>query len=216
MAPPPKKRRVGLILGIAGGALALVVAVVVGLALIGTQLDKSAPAGTATLTVPKTLADGRYRLTKDLSDTEGAKIKKSAGGTRDDRITDAVVGRYDESGDSLGGLVISGAYGRFRDVDAMRHGMLSGARQGQGVSEVIPPKDFVRTGSPVVSCEVLTREQGGASVTYPVCGWADAGTAAVIVVMNSKSVGQNPYDLDLGSYAELTRKVRSETVKPAG
>ncbi len=89
--PPPKKSRVGLILGIVGGVVVLVVGGLVALGAIGYKAATSFPEGKRKLTLPQTLLDGKYELAKDLSDTEGKQIGQEADGAWDAKDTHGVV-----------------------------------------------------------------------------------------------------------------------------
>ncbi|WP_405670709.1 hypothetical protein [Streptomyces sp. NBC_01530] len=213
--PPPKKRRVGLVLGIVGGAVGVIVAVLVGLAVLGSKAESGFPDADFALTLPRTLLDGRYELTQDLSDTQGQKIEKEMDGAWDAKVTDAKVGQYSLSGDEAQGeLVVSGMYGRFRHVDKGRDGMLKGVAETDGTTVAVRPKDFRPGGSGItVTCEVVTHKQLNTTLTYPVCAWADDNTAAVVAEVTAKTITQSPSDVDLEAAAKTTLQVRSETVK---
>lgn len=215
--PPPPKRRVGLVLGIVGGVLGAVVALVVVLVLIGRAAVGGFPEAEYRLTLPKTLADGRYALAQDLSDTQGRQIEDEADGAWDAKDLRAVVGQYNIGGDnSTGVLLLSGMYGRFKNTHQMRVHMLHGATQADGVTLLRGPKDFPKDGEPTIGCEVLKQEKLGASIVYPVCAWGDGNTGAAIAVTDEDSMTQDASDVDLASYAEFTRQVRSDTVEPIG
>ncbi|MCX5061377.1 hypothetical protein OG895_27430 [Streptomyces sp. NBC_00201] len=213
--PPPKKRRVGLVLGIVGGVVGVIVAVLVGLAMLGSKVESGFPDADFALTLPRTLLDGRYELTEDLSDTQGQKIEEEMDGAWDAKVTDAKVGQYSLSGgDAKGELVISGMYGRFQHVDKGRDSMLKGVAETDGMTVAVPPKDFRPGGSGItVTCEVVTQKQLGSTLTYPVCAWADGNTAAVVAEVTAKTITQSPSDVDLEAAADTTRQVRSETVR---
>ncbi|WP_405869389.1 MULTISPECIES: hypothetical protein [unclassified Streptomyces] len=213
--PPPKKRRVGLILGIVGGVVGVIVAIVVGLAVIGAKVESGFPKAEFALTLPKTLLDGRYELTDDLSDTEGQKIEKEMDGAWDAKVTDSKVGQYSLGGDTTKGqLVISGMYGRFQHTDQGRKGMLKGVGETEGMTVAVQPKDFQPGGSGItVTCEVVTQEQLGTKLTYPVCAWADGNTAAVVAEVTEETITQSPSDVDLEASAKTTLQIRSETRK---
>ena len=217
MGPPPKKRRVGLIVGIVGGVVGLIVIGGVVLALIGNAVGSGFPEAKNKLTLPKTLIDGRFELAQDLSDSEGQKIEDEADGAWDAKDIHAVVGQYSQGGDQTqGALVISGMYGRLKNTDRARRDMLKGATDADGVTLAAGPKDFTQSGEPTVSCEVLTQEKLGTTLTYPACAWADGNTGAIVAVMTAKTLHQDASEVDLGSYARLTRQVRAESVKPLG
>jgi hypothetical protein len=212
MAPPPKKRRVGLILGIVGGVIAAGVAVLV---LIGVVAESGFPEAENKLTLPKTLVDGKYELGQDLSGSEGKKIEDEADGAWDAKDMHGVVGSYTLGGDeSKGTLVVSGMYGRFKNTDAARRNMMKGAAQGAGAKVAVPPKEFDL--DVTISCEVLTQNQAGTKVTLPMCAWADGNTGATVAEVTTEGVTQDPSEVDLEALAKQTLKIRSEAVKSIG
>ncbi|SED59223.1 hypothetical protein SAMN04490357_5240 [Streptomyces misionensis] len=211
--PPPKKSRVGLILGIVGGVVVLVVGGLVALGAIGYKAATSFPEGKRKLTLPQTLLDGKYELAKDLSDTEGKQIGQEADGAWDAKDTHGVVGSYSLGGDETKGtLVVSGMYGRFKNTDTARRNMMKGAAQTDGAKVAVQPKDFDL--EVTVSCEVLTQEQIGSSVTLPMCAWADDNTGATVAIVDMATVAKDPSTIDLAALAKQTIQIRSEAVKP--
>lgn len=214
MAAPPKKRRVGLILGIVGGVVTLGV---VGFVLFGAVLSSGFPAAKNKLTLPKTLVGGRFQLSQDLSGSEGKKIEDEADGAWDAKDVHAVIASYTLNGDAnQGTLAVSGMYGRFRNADKARVDMLKGAAEADGMTVAVARKDFTNSGSPTVSCEVLTEKRVGATLTYPACAWNDGNTGAMVASVTAKSATQDPSQVDLAFYAKLTLQVRSEMIKPIG
>ncbi|WP_309506062.1 hypothetical protein [Streptomyces pyxinicus] len=210
MAPPPKKRRLGLVLGIVGGVVVLVVAVIVAIALLATS---GFPEAKNKLTLPRTLLGGQYELGQDLSGSEGKKIQDEADGAWDAKDTHGVVGSYTPGGDQTKGtLVVSGMYGRFKNADAARRNMMKGAAEGEGAKVAVPAKDFHL--DVTITCEVLTQEQLGTKVTVPMCAWADGNTGATIAEVTTAGVSQDPSAVDLEAFARKTLKIRAETVKP--
>ncbi|MET7695783.1 hypothetical protein ABZT06_49365 [Streptomyces sp. NPDC005483] len=210
--PPPKKNRVGLVIGIAGGVFVIVLAILLTLVMIGAKAESGFPEADFALTLPRTLLDGRYKLTKDLSDTTGRKIEKDSTGIWDAKITHGVVGRYSLGGNpTKGALVIAGLYGRFKNTDQTRANALKRDGEAAGVTVAVPPRDVTPAGSAVrISCEVLTRKQPALTITYPVCAWADGNTTALVAEMTFSAANA---DLDLKSAAKTTLQVRSETLK---
>ncbi|WP_427925329.1 hypothetical protein [Streptomyces sp. cg40] len=212
--PPPKKRGLGFALGIVGGALG--VALVIFMAVVLTVGSRSAtgfPEADFVLTLPKTLVDGRFELADDLSRTEGQKIEQEADGAWDAKDTVAVVGTYTLNGDATKGtLALSGMYGRFKNTDEAREGMLKGAGEADGVTVAVPRKDFTE-GGVTVSCEVLSQKKLSVTVTYPTCAWADGNTAAAVAWTTAATVTQDPSDVDLAFSAKTTLQVRSEARK---
>ncbi|WP_369395268.1 hypothetical protein AB5J72_32820 [Streptomyces sp. CG1] len=214
LAPLPKKRRVGLILGIVGGAVAAVVVVLVLLA--GLAAGSGFPEAKNKLTLPRTLLAGKYRLARDLSGTEGKKIENEADGAWDAQGIHGVVGSYDVDGDATKGtLVVSGMYGRFKNGDAARTSMMKGAAEGAGATVAVPAKDFGLSGV-TITCEVITQEQMGTKITVPMCAWADGNTGATVATVDTPLASKNPSDVDLPALAKNTLEVRSEAVKPIG
>jgi hypothetical protein len=216
--PPPKKRRVGLVLGLVGGVVALVVVIVVGLAVIGSKTDAGFPEAEYKLTLPKTLLDKRYELAQDLSDSEGSKVEGEADGAWDARDVTAVVGQYSLGGDATkGNVVISGMYGRFKNTGTARDKMMEGAAGSDGAEVAVPPKDFKPSGSDTtITCQVLTKDQLGTKMTIPMCGWVDGNTGASVAEITAATMTKDPSDVDLEAAAETTLKVRSEIRKPIG
>jgi hypothetical protein len=61
---------------------------------------------------------------------------------------------------------------------------------------------------------VVTQKKLDTTVTYPICAWADANTAAAVAPITAKAATQDPGDFDLEFYVKFTLQVRSESVKP--
>ncbi|WP_324609068.1 hypothetical protein [Streptomyces sp. NRRL WC-3744] len=213
MAPPPKKRRVGLVLGIVGGVVA---AVVVLLIVLGMVAESGFPAAENKLTLPGKLLDGTYELVDDLSGSEGKKISDEADGAWDAKDTHGVVGTYSPGGDEAKGtLVVSGMYGRFKNTEEARTNMMKGAGEGDGATIAVPAKEF-RLDGVTISCEVMTEEHLGTKITVPVCAWADGNTGATVAEVATAAVDQAPADVDLEAFARKTLTIRSEMRKPIG
>ncbi|WP_330287818.1 hypothetical protein [Streptomyces sp. NBC_00576] len=216
--PPPKKSRLGLILGIVGGVVVLAVAGVAALYWIGVKSDAGFPDAEYKLTLPQKVLDEKYELAGDLSGAEGKAIEDEADGAWDARDTKAVVGQYSLGGDQAQGtLVVSGMYGRFKNTDLARNNMMKGAAGGDGAKVAVKPKDFKPAGSDVtVTCEVLVQTQLGTEITMPVCGWVDGNTGASIAEITADTVTQKPAQVDLAAAAETAVKIRGEIRKPIG
>uniref|UniRef100_UPI001C68A8E5 hypothetical protein n=1 Tax=Streptomyces sp. WELS2 TaxID=2749435 RepID=UPI001C68A8E5 len=194
MAPPPGKRRVGLVLGIVGAVVTVVVA---GLVMLGMPAGSGFPAAEHKLVLPHSLLDGEYTLAEDLSGTEGRKVEDEADGAWDVKDVHATVGRYGPPGDaSRSMLLVSGMYGRFRNTPAIRRGLLKGAAETEGVRVERPARDVTPPGAATrVSCQVLTQESGSTTLTYGVCAWADGNTAAAVGKVDLSV--RDPGDVDL-------------------
>ncbi|MFI1838103.1 hypothetical protein [Streptomyces olivaceoviridis] len=213
MAPPPKKRRIGLVLGIVGGVVA---AVVVLLLALGMVAESGFPAAEHKLTLPGKLLDGTYALVDDLSGSEGKKISEEADEAWDAKDIHGVVGTYSPGGDETKGtLVVSGMYGRFKNAEEARKNMMKGAGEGDSATIAVPAKEFELDGV-TISCEVMTEEQLGTKITVPVCAWADGNTGATVAEVATAAMDQDPSDVDLEAFARKTLTVRSEMRKPIG
>ncbi|MEX1651816.1 hypothetical protein ABZ960_01255 [Streptomyces pseudovenezuelae] len=210
--PPPDKSRVGLVAGIVGGVFAIVLAILLTFVRIEAKAESGFPEAEFALVLPRTLLDGRYELTEDLSHTLGRRLEKESTGIRDAKVTHGVIGRYSLAGDTTkGALLVTGFYGRFKNADKTRAIALKRDGEADGVTVAVPPRDVTPTGSAVkISCEVLSRKRPTLTITYPVCAWADGNTSALTANM---TFGAANADLDLKSAARTTLQIRSETVK---
>ncbi|OEJ25032.1 hypothetical protein AS594_11585 [Streptomyces agglomeratus] len=221
MMPPPRKSG-------AGKVIAIVAACLVGIGLIGFVVPRVLEANAVTtgagfpaakyrLTVPKTMLDGEFKLAQDLSQTKG---KEALAGTYDSKIRNPrpVVGQYTSGTPAeLGVLVISGMYGQFKDPESARAKMMAGAEEGEGAAVAVPAKDVTPAGSGItLTCQVLTSTQSGATVTMPMCAWADENTGASVAVVTPETSKQDPASVDLEKIAETTLKVREESRQPIG
>ncbi|MEV3855193.1 hypothetical protein AB0J38_12810 [Streptomyces sp. NPDC050095] len=216
-APPPKKRRVGLIIGIVAGAVALGIVALIGLgALAWFGNEATFPDAKYKLTLKKTVLDGRFELADDLSDSQGAALEDQADGSWDAKDLKAAIGQYALNGDQdKGVLIVSGMYGRFKNTDAARDGMMKGAAKGDNAKVAVPPRDFHPSGTDVtITCEVLTQDNAGTSVTIPMCGWADDNTGAAVGAITPEIAVQDPQKVDLEMTAKMTAQIRAELRQP--
>ncbi|MEV1044942.1 hypothetical protein [Streptomyces sp. NPDC049916] len=212
--PQPRKKRTGLIVGIAVGALLVAGGIVFGV----TQLaDKGSdlvyPEAKHELLVQKQLLDGEFSLTQDLSDTEGKEIED----TPDPSIRDgkAVVAQYGSGGGAV--LVLSGMHGRLASPAFMRGTILEGAADADGAKLVVPPKKFTPDGHDVtIECQVVQSREGGGVANMPMCAWGDDNTAAMVALIRPDSILKSPGSIDLAEVAAETAEVRAEARKPIG
>ncbi|WP_416968477.1 hypothetical protein [Streptomyces sp. 4F14] len=213
-APPPRKRRLGLVLGIVGSVLVLLV-VAVGSLVVVVGSDEGFPEAKYQLTLPKTLLDGKYAFAQDMSGTLGRQIERESGAWNA-RDVKAKVGQYDIGGDrTKGSLVISGMYGRFKDTASSRRSMMEGVGEADGASIVGKPQDFDLPGADTtITCEVIAQEQAGTKLMYPACAWVDGNTGATIAEISAETVHQKAEDVDLEAAARTTLKVREEIRQP--
>ncbi|WP_020139753.1 hypothetical protein [Streptomyces sp. 351MFTsu5.1] len=198
--------------GIAGGVFVVVMAILLTLVMIRAKAESGFPEAKFALVLPRTMLEGRYELTKDLSDTVGRKLEKDSTGISDAKVTHFVVGRYSPGSDlTKGALLITGFYGRFKNANDTRSMALKRDGEADGAEVDVPPRDVTPAGSPVrISCEVLIRKRPTLTLTYPVCAWADGNTSALIANMTFGGVNA---DLDLKSAARTTLEIRTETVQ---
>lgn len=214
VAPPPKGRRVGLVLGIVGGVVALGVASSV---MRGVEeASGSFPDAEYALALPKTLVDGRYELAEDRSDSEGRELEEQADGAWDAKDVKVVIGEYALAGDQTGStLMVMGMYGRFKYPDATRKEMMKGAGDGDGTEIVVPAQDFHPDGADgvTITCVVSTQTQLGTKVTVPACGWTDGNTGGSVIEVATDAVSQDPSEVDLDKAAATAAQVRSEMRK---
>ncbi|MFY4723051.1 hypothetical protein [Streptomyces sp. LaBMicrA B280] len=208
--PPPRKRPAALVAAAIGGALLLIVAILAAVALSGKVFDRSFPRATSTLTVPRTLLDGRYELRRNDSATAGRTMARSWRLSLDAEAARGVVASYRLKGADYDDVVVTGLYGRFRNTASLRARLL--AERGSTTSTVkvvAPPRDLTPAASPAgVSCEYLSRSWAdGQALTYPACAWADGNTVARVAYMTTSYV-------DLEDAARQTLRVRAEMLRP--
>ncbi|CAM5614459.1 hypothetical protein SCALM49S_09250 [Streptomyces californicus] len=135
--PPPRRKRTGLIVGIALGAMVVAGGIAFGVAQLADKgSDLVYPKAEYRLVVQKQLLDGEFTLGDDLSETEGKEIEE----TPDVSIRDAeaVVAHY-TSGEG-GALILSGMYGRLASPDLMRGTIMEGAADAEDGKLVVPPR----------------------------------------------------------------------------
>lgn len=215
VGPPPKRRRVGLILGIVGGVGGVLAVSVAALIMYGSKLtDIGLPEAEYRLSLPKTLVDDRYELVEAISDSEGRKVKDETGGGWDAKVAGVAGGQYSPGGDEeKGTLVVIGLYGRFRDPDWSRHDMMKGAGHGAGEKVAVAPKGIHPAGSGeiTITCEITTHKNKSLKVTVSICGWVDANTLGSVA---EASTTEDPSDVDLDKLAATTLRIRSEMRRP--
>ncbi|MEU6775177.1 hypothetical protein [Streptomyces sp. NPDC046759] len=215
-APPPvqqDKSRVGLMAGIIGGVSLLIVALLATLVLFAKEINNSYPRAENALTVPGTLLDGRYTLAKDDSTTLGRKLERGWRFSWNAKAAHGVVALYHPGSGDRGALSVTGMYGRFRNTAEVRGRVLAeNSANTTRVKVLVPSKDVTPSGSHIrVSCEVLTRTwAGGATLTYPVCAWADGNTWGRVAYMTLDTA----MNVDLKAAARMTLRIRAEMAKP--
>ncbi|MFE3380832.1 hypothetical protein [Streptomyces anulatus] len=211
---PPRRKRTGLIVGIAVGAVVVAGGIVFGVTQLADKgTDLAYPKAEYELLVQQKLLDGEFSLGQDLSETEGKEIED----TPDPSIRDgeAVVAHYTSA--KGGALVLSGMYGRLASPDFMRGKIMEGAAEADGAKLVVPAKKFTPEGYGVtIECQVVQSNEGGGVANIPMCAWGDDNTAAMIAVIRPESVLKDAKSIDLAAVAAETAKVREEARKPIG
>ncbi|MFD8963076.1 hypothetical protein ACFV0W_40635 [Streptomyces anulatus] len=211
---PPRRKRTGLIVGIAVGAVVVAGGIVFGVTQLADKgTDLAYPKAEYELLVQQKLLDGEFSLGQDLSETEGKEIED----TPDPSIRDgeAVVAHYTSA--KGGALVLSGMYGRLASPDFMRGKIMEGAAEADGAKLVVPAKKFTPEGYGItIECQVVQSNEGGGVANIPMCAWGDDNTAAMIAVIRPESVLKDAKSIDLAAVAAETAKVREEARKPIG
>lgn len=214
--PPSRRRRTGLVLGIVGGAVALAIAGVAAFVVVRVNSDAGYPAAEYRLTLPQKLLDGEYELEADYSDASDGAFARRAERTWDARDVEAAVATYTPV-DRGGQLSITGLYGRFKDADGARDGMLKDAGEAEGTEVAVPPREFRPSGSDVtVTCQVVARRDIGVRTLYPLCGWNDGNTGAMVLVVDPALTSREPGEMDLEGFAEQTLRIRADLRRPIG
>ncbi|MEU6326226.1 hypothetical protein ABZ851_02880 [Streptomyces sp. NPDC047049] len=163
------------------------------------------------ITVPQTLAGGKYKLVKDLSQQADASVPhdgayahglKTAGGQYANGTTT---------------LVMMGIYGTIDDpataVDHTLRGMTSDGNTAVAVSD---RKITPSSGGGPLTCGVDVRRQSGQKITLSYCVWADSRTNASVAKADGADLAQDPQSIDLQALADETAKIRTEVRKPMG
>ncbi|WP_314174773.1 hypothetical protein [Streptomyces winkii] len=214
--PPPRKGNAGRVLAV----IAVCVAGVLGLALLswyGNNIagkDSSSPSdagGTKYhVTMPRTLVDGKYELAKDMSDESRAKNPDLGAGDQQ------YVGMYNGSSAQeqllylgLNSDAVGGGVG---------HGdeMLDGMEQDPAVDVAVPRREITPPGAgDPLTCEVVTKTQGGRELSIATCAWSDPGSGASVSDNSYETLSRKPEEIDLKAFAEQVDSVRSEVRKPA-
>ncbi|MFJ3935840.1 hypothetical protein [Streptomyces parvus] len=210
----PRRKRTGLIVGIAVGAVVAAGGIAYGVSqLVGKTTDAAFPEAQYELVLQQKVLDGEFTLVQNLSSSEGKKIEEMYDPTV--RDAEAVVGQYSSA--KGGALVISGMHGRFTEPDAMTGKMMEGGAEGQGATVAVPPKEFTPAGHDLtLKCQVLQSNQNGVRVNIPMCAWADGNTGASVGFIRPETALKDPTAIDLEAAALETAEVREEIRRPIG
>ncbi|MCL6737214.1 hypothetical protein [Streptomyces neyagawaensis] len=215
--PPPspvRRSRIGLVLGIVGGAVALPAVGVAAFVVLRGDSDAAYPDAEYRLTLPPKLLDGAYQLEREYSDASDSAFARDAERTLGGRDVETAVATY-TAVNRGGQLSVSGLHGRFKDPDGARDTMLERAAGADGTEPAVPPRDFRPSGSDTtVTCQLLARKDLGTRTVYPQCAWNDGNTGVMVLVVDPAVTGEDPDDVDLEASAELTLRVRDEMRRP--
>ncbi|WP_327374177.1 hypothetical protein OG393_09390 [Streptomyces sp. NBC_01216] len=213
--PPPKKKMpTGAVVAIVVGSVAVVGALgyAGSLLLSGAGVTGSFPEATHRLVVTETLLDGEFKLTQDMSGTEGKEVEE----TYDPTVKDAKAAIAQYTGEESAVLVVSGFSGRIKHPEVTRAAILKGAVDKRSTL-VVPPRDFSPAGADVVvTCQVTRAKDATGGGTLPMCAWGDDNTASFVAVVTAESATTAPEKIDLAALARQTAAVRAEMRRPIG
>ncbi|MFF8789006.1 hypothetical protein [Streptomyces sp. NPDC015125] len=161
------------------------------------------------VTVPQTLADGKYKLVKDVSQQADASVPhdgayahglKTAGGQYTDGTTS---------------LVMMGIYGTIDDPAKAVDHTLEGMTSGGNTDVVVSDRKFSPSGGgDPLTCGVDVRREAGQKITLPYCVWADSRTNVSVATADGTDPAKDPQSVDLQALADEAAKIRSEVRKP--
>ncbi|MFE3882534.1 hypothetical protein ACFXPQ_06365 [Streptomyces lydicus] len=161
------------------------------------------------ITVPQTLAGGKYKLVKDVSQQADASVPHDGAYAHGLKTAG---GQYANGTKSL---VMMGIYGTIDDpataVDHTLRGMESDGNTDVAVSDrKITPSG----GGDPLTCGVDVRRESGQKITLSYCIWADSRTNASVATADGADLAQDPQSVDLQALADETAKIRTEVRKP--
>ncbi|MGK5728071.1 hypothetical protein [Streptomyces sp. URMC 124] len=219
----------GKAIGIGAGVLAVLGALVGGGLYMVSGNDDTA--GTYTIELPKTLADGEYKQLpgkkekRDPDAEDRAEMKKL--GVGDDADGDNAAYRNDKKQ----GLQVIGMYGRIPEPAKAVDKMIKEMGKADEDDAKQPPGDELKRGEykdyrpsgfdgAVLKCkqDMMSFSTGGAriSMTTSQCIWGDKGAVGVVVShsMGGSDDSRQSDGLPAEKLAELTTKIRNEVRKP--
>ncbi|MET8682065.1 hypothetical protein ABZW18_31945 [Streptomyces sp. NPDC004647] len=163
------------------------------------------------LTVPKTVADGKYRLEQDLSSTMDKAMDGRQNGANEHDMKSSA-GRYAAGADTL---VVMGMYGRIDDPETARDSLLRGTARSEGGEVTVEPREITPTGSDEsLKCQVMILDEGDGNA--PMCVWADSGTVSAVVENSAENAAESPGSIDLEAFAQKVDGIRDEVRAPLG
>ncbi|MFF1795116.1 hypothetical protein ACFVXQ_13015 [Kitasatospora sp. NPDC058263] len=202
VAPPPKKSRAGLVVGLVIGALVLGGG--------GFGLYKvlgGDTGGKYKITAAQSLPDGYTQKSAKEQAADPSKAETSKLGTD----LHVLVASYAKGADPLDTISVIGVYGNLDDPDKI---MKDSEKPGEGGSWTTPLAEFPaqdsHNSSAKLSCGVYGVLGGKSQST--VCIWADKSTTARVSFLKASLTGAAQTALTPAQAAEKTRAIRSAMV----
>ncbi|MER0481145.1 hypothetical protein ABR737_22885 [Streptomyces sp. Edi2] len=216
MPPPfPPRKSAGKKWAIAGATIG-------GLALLGAVSSAALHSGQSSggssgddggpkyrITVPQTLAGGKYKLVKDISQQADASVPHEGAYAHGLKTAG---GQYSHDTTSL---VMMGIYGTIDDPATALDHTLQGMTSDGNTDVVVPDRKITPSGGEdPLTCGVDVRRQSGQKITLSYCVWADSRTNASVATADGADLAQDPRSVDLQALADEAAKIRTEVRKP--
>ncbi|WP_431041642.1 hypothetical protein ACQUSR_06795 [Streptomyces sp. P1-3] len=167
--------------------------------------------GTYKLIVPKSLENGKYTLSKDMSETFDSQVPDDGVNMHNLKAT---AGQY--SSGATDQLLYTGYTGGIDDPDQAIKDFIDGMEQSDGASVGQARREITPEGSDEpMTCEVMVKKQSGRSYAFPTCVWADKTTLAAVMLTDPKLALGSPKSIDLEAYAKRASVMRDEVRVPA-
>ncbi|MGG7572804.1 hypothetical protein [Streptomyces sirii] len=160
--------------------------------------------------MPRSLADGKYTLAKDISQQADAQVPNdgvNAHGVR------SAAGQYTGGTKSL---VMMGMYGTIDDPEEGVSRMIHGLQSSPDVEVVVPERKFTPSGGGgPLTCGVEVKGTAGQKVTLPFCVWGTSSTTVSVAETDAADLAKDPKSVDLQAFADEVSKIRTEVQVPA-
>ncbi|OEU86607.1 hypothetical protein DB35_23210 [Streptomyces abyssalis] len=209
--PPPKKSNAGKVVAIVLGSLVVLggLAQIVKYSASGNR-GPDASAAKYEVSMPRTLLDGKYKLTQDMSDEAGTRNTDLAAGD------EQYVGMY-SGGSGKEQLLYSGLNSEATGGEGSDDKLLDGMSQASGTDVAVPRREIVPAGGDEpLTCEVITKSRGGEELTIATCAWSDPGSVASVADNSPETLSSDPDEVDLEALAGQVDTIRDEVRSPAG
>jgi hypothetical protein len=213
MPPPAPKKNTAKVWGIIGAVVALLVIGTVGTfaALNWGHHPKVRTSAKYALTVPRSLVDGEYQLSKDISQMADSQVPDEGANAHG---IHSVGGQYSQG---LKSLTLIGIYGTIDDPDESVDSMIHGMTSSPSVEMAVPEENFLPSGSQrKLSCGVFVKSAAGQKITVPFCVWSDSSTTVAITEADGAHPDQDPKSIDLQDFANKTDKAIEESRRVIG